>query len=196
MNIIKKMFWPYTVMKPKGKPQRDQRCWWDLTRSDCAKCNAKGQQCGFPMHKWCQSKNAKKGCPGITKSKFTLSSRGYPCYWDNTNNNCAWCTSGTIQCRESQATLDCGGYCGSVKDLKCDGVATNCVNIPKCGLEASCDKKRRRCTCDKGFKGNGFQCIDKATGEIASNPKDQLEISLDSRTKFWVYPGDSDQFPV
>ena len=82
----------------KVRPVADQACWFDASRTDCAQCKPTGQPCGFPMQKWCQSKKAKtvsfiktqysasnlfiQGCKGIPNYKYTLSSTGYPCYWD------------------------------------------------------------------------------------------------------------------
>ena len=45
-------------------------CWWDLTRKeyDCACCQNRGIQCGYPLHRFCQRDTRKnrnrKGCPG------------------------------------------------------------------------------------------------------------------------------------
>merc|ERR1712108_89144 len=67
-------------------------CWWDITRNDCACCK-KGvgaMQCGFPMHKFCYKKSD-KGCPGVCNYKYTLSGKGYPCFSDHSNMDCAWC---------------------------------------------------------------------------------------------------------
>ena len=30
-------------------------CWFDLTRDDCACCEAGSVACGAPMHQWCTS---------------------------------------------------------------------------------------------------------------------------------------------
>merc|ERR1711915_1015000 len=70
---IKKLFEPYTVMKKPGKPKNDSPCWWDLTRKNCGTCKKGGKQCGYPMHKWCQSPKSKKGCKGIPNSKYIFS---------------------------------------------------------------------------------------------------------------------------
>jgi len=78
---------------------------------------------------------------------------------------------------------------------KCDGVPTTCNNIPKCGYGASCDKKSGKCKCDKGLAGNGFQCFDATTGEPAANPNGNVEISIDTESKFFVYPHESQLFP-
>merc|ERR1712130_474006 len=47
-------------------------------------------QCGFPMHKFCYKKSD-KGCPGVCNYKYTLSGKGYPCFSDHSNTDCAWC---------------------------------------------------------------------------------------------------------
>merc|ERR1712192_297071 len=74
-------------------------CWWDITRNDCACCK-KGvgaMQCGFPMHKFCYKKSD-TGCPGVCNYKFTLSGKGYPCFSDHSNTDCAWCNKNGWQC--------------------------------------------------------------------------------------------------
>merc|ERR1719244_649744 len=100
---------PKPKPKPKGKPVRPTvlnqpnpaifkkytrkgrggRCWWDMTRTDCALCKKGGVQCGHPMHHFCFKNTPGKGCPGIPNYKYTLSTQGYPCYWDHTNMRCA-----------------------------------------------------------------------------------------------------------
>merc|ERR1719474_2576955 len=95
-TIVKKpslaIFKKYTK-KPKGG-----RCWWGMTRTDCAQCKKGGVQCGYPMHKFCFKNTPGMGCPGVPNHKYTLSTRGYPCYWDYTNLGCAWCSEGNHQC--------------------------------------------------------------------------------------------------
>ena len=60
-SAIEKKLKPYTELNNKGKPIATSPCWWDLTRKNCGNCKKGGVQCGFPMHKWCQSpKNKKK----------------------------------------------------------------------------------------------------------------------------------------
>jgi len=189
--------------KGKGKdklvPVADQPCWWDLSRSDCAKCLPGGVQCGFPMHRWCQPKKKKQiGCKGITSNKDTLSSKGYPCYSNPKSTDCAWCLPGGVQCKASKADK-CGNMCKNKKAkdiMKCDGVATTCENIPKCGFGASCDRKTKECKCGKGLLGNGFQCFDKETGEAAPNPSGNVDISIESASQFFVFPNGSPEFPI
>merc|ERR1711981_212582 len=71
-KLLIKEFGKYTVMKKvngKVKPDATAPCWWDRNRTDCAKCKPGGEQCGFPMHRWCQASKPKKGpktgCKGI-----------------------------------------------------------------------------------------------------------------------------------
>merc|ERR1719290_688718 len=76
-------------------------CWFDLTRTDCGCCVNNGVQCGDPMGAWCQHPRFKnKGCPGIKENKYTLSQTGHPCYFDQSNRNCAFCAPQpqTYQC--------------------------------------------------------------------------------------------------
>jgi len=190
------------MKKGKGKekdklvPVADQPCWWDLSRSDCAKCTNGGVQCGFPMHKWCQPKKKKQiGCKGIPSNKYTLSSKGYPCYWNPKSTDCAWCLNGKVQCGASKADK-CGNMCKKETDMKCDGVLTTCNNIPKCGFGASCDQKTKECKCGKGLFGNGFLCFDKETGEAAPNPSGNVDISIESASQFFVFPNGSPEFPI
>ena len=81
-TIIKKKLKPFTKTNSKGKPVANSPCWFDLTKKICGACKSGGQQCGYPMHKWCQSTKSKFGCPGIPNSKYTLSTEGGPCFWD------------------------------------------------------------------------------------------------------------------
>ena len=44
-------------------------CWWDVTGNvvkpnDCACCEPKGIQCGYPVHHSCQSERISYGCKG------------------------------------------------------------------------------------------------------------------------------------
>merc|ERR1712179_406801 len=131
-SVKLKNFLKYTETTGSGKniePVAGEQCWWDLNRNDCAKCKPGGYPCGFPMHQWCQKEKTakKKGCSGIPENKYTLSTRGYPCYADPDSFDCAICTPGRIQCKKTGSK--CGNYCGAnVKDLKCDGVLQNCYN--------------------------------------------------------------------
>ena len=50
-------------------------CWFDLSRGlNCACCQNKGIQCGFPLHKYCQRDarrpQFRKGCPGNLISRM------------------------------------------------------------------------------------------------------------------------------
>ena len=56
--VKKKKLEAFTQMKNK-KPVADSPCWWDLTRSNCGTCKKGGKQCGYPMHKYCQSPKSK-----------------------------------------------------------------------------------------------------------------------------------------
>jgi len=178
----------------KGKPVLGQPCWWDLSRSDCAKCKKGGKQCGFPMHEYCQASKSKIGCAGIQNYKWTLSSLGYPCFDNPKSLECAWCATNQAQCQESTASKKCGSFCKPLKDQVCDGVLTTCNNIPKCGLAANCDKKSGMCKCKKGFSGNGYQCTDNETGLPATNPAGEVEVSIETDSKFFVYPQGSSLF--
>merc|ERR1719320_1057798 len=59
---------------------------------------------GYPMHKYCYKQSDRLGCPGVPNNKYTLSSRGFPCFWDNEDTRCAWCSPGGYQCGPGQKT--------------------------------------------------------------------------------------------
>ena len=164
----------YTAKKPNGQSDLSCPCWWDLTRNNCACCRNGGKQCGFPMHKYCQSpKSARKvnyswfsdhtghstvqglGCVGIPNYKFTLSSRGFPCYFDLSRTDCAWCKNKQRQCGDDRRfgpDSDCGSACvgTSAKEMKkCDSQLGDCVHIPKYDFAASCIFKTKKVTNDQ-----------------------------------------------
>merc|ERR1719285_1022986 len=104
------------------------KCWWDLRRDDCATCQPGGKQCGYPLHDKCFQDIPNKGCPGIPNPDHTLSTRGYPCYWDPTDFSCAWCAPGSLQCGKGHDST-----CVSrEEELTCNGVMGDCKHIPKC----------------------------------------------------------------
>ena len=120
-KVDKRQFYKWTqVSKVGGKvrPVADAPCWFDLTRSDCARCRNNGKQCGAPMQRWCQSPKSKGGCPGVPRPKYTLSSTGFPCFWDHTDLSCAWCVNKqALQCDDSVMGDNCGRYCSSGKPV-------------------------------------------------------------------------------
>merc|ERR1712025_864283 len=170
----------FTVMTPgkgKGKPPQpvtDAPCWWDSSLENCGRCKPNGVQCGYPMQRWCQSKKSKIGCPGVPSNKFTLSAKGYPCFDDHKSKDCAWCAPGKVQCLRAKSQK-CGNVCNKPTSLPCSGVKSNC---------------------EKGYKGNGFQCINTETGELASNPDGNVDVSIESESKFFVFPDGSEEFPT
>jgi len=101
---------PFTQRK-SGCP-----CWWNLELGNvCACCKQRGQPCGYPLHNFCQQNKRwgiKKGCPGLIPNgnkrrkvdyeRYTLSTSGYPCYYDKSNKNCAWCVPGSQQCGKAK----------------------------------------------------------------------------------------------
>ena len=38
------------------------------------------------------------------------------------------------------------------------------------------------------YMGNGFQCKDDKTGDWATNPAGEVEMTIETDSKFWVYP--------
>merc|ERR1712147_598955 len=110
-------------------------------------------QCGFPMHKFCYKKSD-MGCPGVCNYKYTLSGKGYPCFSDHSNTDCA-----------SQQG--------------------DCKHIGYCDPNATCKKKANvgkfgqywQCECNKGYTGNGIQCMD-GDGNLSAQPGQQVEVTL------------------
>merc|ERR1712200_295767 len=126
-----------------------------ITRNDCACCK-KGvgaMQCGFPMHKFCYKKSD-MGCPGVCNYKYTLSGKGYPCFSDHSKK-----------------------YCASQQG--------DCKHIGYCDPNATCKKKANvgkfgqywQCECNKGYTGNGIQCMD-GDGNLSAQPGQQVEVTL------------------
>jgi len=193
-SINTKQFYKYTETKKVGKgkkakvvPVANQPCWWDPSRSDCGKCKAKGKQCGFPMHAWCQNPKKKTGCPGIPGFKNTLSSQGAACMSDHSDQSCAWCVKNRKQCPGSKQADKCGNFCAAANDQTCDGNPFNCDMIPACGFGASCDAKTKACKCGKKYTGNGYKCYD-AAGALLTPPQPSVNLAINTSTKFVVMP--------
>lgn len=196
------MFGEYTVTNT-GCP-----CWFDLTRSDCACCTSNGMQCGAPMQEYCTSKKEGRqaGCLGVPANHWTLSSTGYPCYWDTSRTDCAWCAAGGGQCGSDKGPDSTGGSrCWDLEDLSyCDSVPGDCKHIPTCDSQATCDfstkfgehREVHTCSCKPGWTGNGIQCFDDSTGAASEGPSDLVDITLAVSTQYYVYPHDSSQFPL
>jgi len=198
VTINKRPFYKFTEMtkgrNPKPMIDRKKPCWWDNTKFVCAKCKHGGKPCGYPMHRWCQPAGATQGCPGVPNRKWTLSSRGYPCYDDLSDTSCAWCVNrNRVQCKRTGRML-CGNYCAPFNDVKCDGVPSTCLNIPWCGNGATCSKRDGKCRCNRGLVGNGLQCKDPKTGEFAPKPGNQVECSINNRSKFFVFANGTSEF--
>jgi len=173
------------------------RCWWDIRRTDCAVCKpgTKAMACGYPMHKYCYKQSDRLGCPGVPNNKYTLSSRGFPCFWDNSDTRCAWCSPGGYQCGPGQKTgpeSKQGSRCARGKDKHyCDSVVGDCRHIPACDANADCRLDRPfgtlnifKCVCKKGYTGNGIQCMDKE-GVIGKNPEKIVTVEMDLTTGFF-----------
>ena len=81
-------------------------CWWDLEQKltdpttnapyVCACCKPNALQCGYPEHQRCEKKKSgqRRGCNGVQAKGETLSEIGFPCNFDPTRRDCAWCTYG------------------------------------------------------------------------------------------------------
>ena len=163
-------------------------------------------QCGFPMHNYCYKKSDRVGCPGVCNNKYTLSQKGYPCFWDHTRTDCAWCSDNGYQCGPGKATgpeAAQGSRCQTGKNKKyCDSVLGDCRHIPNCDVNAKCMFKRSfgkdtqifQCKCNAGYKGNGLQCRDK-DGMLSVNPEKQVEVKMELKSDFYVYPQENGDFP-
>jgi len=199
-----KLFAKYT--EPKSKCP----CWWDITKKDCACCKSKEyQQCGWPMHKFCYKKEKKGkpliGCPGVCNNQYTLSGKGYPCYSDHDNKDCAWCTTSGYQCAQDKVTgpdSKAGSRCTNSKNKNyCKSQQGDCKHIAACDDNAECKFKEKvsryisywQCQCDGGFKGNGVQCMD-GNGTLSLPSDLSVEVTLSIMKEEYTYPYTSGEF--
>ena len=133
------MFGPCTKV-PTGCP-----CWFDLSRSDCSCCETNGVQCGEPMQQYCTKKEEGRqaGCLGVPTNHWTLSATGYPCYFNTSCTDCAWCAAGGAQCGitgDKGPDSAAGARCWDPDDPGyCDGVPGDCLHINMCDSEAECN---------------------------------------------------------
>lgn len=133
-------------------------------------------------------------------ARYTLSTRGYACYFDNERrNDCAWCAFGGYQCGPGLKTgpeSTRGNHCFHGKNTKyCDSVIGDCRHISNaCDPNAECKMDRKfantwlyKCECKDGYTGNGVQCFDK-DGNLSPNPTEQVELNINLDSDFYVYP--------
>lgn len=199
---IPTQFAKYTKKTTGGK------CWWDLRRKDCAICKpgVNAMQCGFPVHKYCYKRSDRLGCPGIPQNKFTLSTRGFPCFWNHTDTRCAWCAPGGYQCGPGAKTgpgSAGGNRCAIGKDKQyCDSVVGDCRHIPACDANASCRFHRKfgirnifRCVCNSNYIGNGIQCVGP-DGVIGKNPDKIVDVELEVETDYYTADNEPNIFPL
>ena len=135
-----------------------------------------------------------------------LFQRGYPCFWDHTRTDCAWCSDNGYQCGPGKATgpeATAGSRCQNGKNKKyCDSVLGDCRHIPNCDINAKCMFKRSfgkdtqifQCKCNPGYSGNGVQCKD-SDGMLSVDPNTQVEVKMEMTSDFYVYPHASGDFP-
>merc|ERR1712029_851343 len=122
--IITKKLKPFTKVKANGKPIANSPCWWDLTRTDCGTCRNGGVQCGYPMHKWCQSpKDDKKKAVLESPTTNTPSQhRELHATGMSTIKSVPSAPRPLKQCintKKSDIANECYSYCGTVKNRKC-----------------------------------------------------------------------------
>jgi len=186
-------------------------CWFDLNRSDCACCTTDGVQCGAPMQEWCTSKKEgrQSGCLGVPANHWTLSTTGYPCFWNTSRTDCAWCAPGGAQCGPAGDTgpdSDNGNRCWDASDAGyCDSVPGDCLHIDQCDSEAEClfnvkfgsDREHHTCQCNDGWVGNGIQCYDSDgnPSEVSVSSGD-VKVTLAVTNDYYVYPHNSSEFPT
>lgn len=198
-QLKKANFGKYTEKNKKCK------CWWDLSRNDCACCkNKNSMQCGYPMHRFCYKKS-KQGCPGVCNRKYTFSQKGFPCFWDHSSTDCAWCADNGYQCVRGKATgpeAKDGSRCQNGMNKKyCDSVLGDCRHIPKYDVNAKCMFKRSfgkyiqifEPRCNPGYTGNGIQCFNK-DGQLSVNPETQVEVKLKLTNDFYTHPHVNGEF--
>jgi len=182
-------------------------CWFDLTRSDCACCTDDGVQCGNPLHQWCTSRSEGRqaGCLGIPQHHWTLSTTGFPCFFNTSRTDCGWCAAGGAQCGEGPNL----GQCRDPKDASyCTAAPGDCLRIDSCDSQADCefdvkfgaDHEHHKCVCKTGWTGNGVQCFDSITGEasveMVGTSSGDVSLTMAVSSKYYVYPHNSEQFPT
>merc|ERR1711974_342626 len=107
-------------------------------RRESAQCSADSQ---------CTSSATKsdKGCPGVCNYKYTLSGKGYPCFSDHSNTDCAWCNKEGWQCERNAITgpdSKKGSRCQARTNQKyCASQQGDCKHIGYCDPNATCKKK-------------------------------------------------------
>jgi len=188
-------------------------CWFDMTRDDCACCTSQGVQCGAPMEQWCTSRKEgrQSGCLGLPANHWTLSTTGFPCYWNTSRTDCAWCGSGGAQCGPQGDTgpdSGLGSRCSDPEDSEyCDSVPGDCRHIAGvCDSQAQCqfmvqfgEREHWQCKCNPGWTGNGLQCFDSdgnPSPETISSSSGDVKLTLAVSTDFYVYPHTSSEFPM
>jgi len=200
------------IFKKYTKEPDKCRCWWDIERTDCACCKEGKdiQQCGYPMHNYCYKKDKKKpvGCPGVCNNEFTLSTKGFPCYSDHGNTDCAWCTDKGFQCEDNKVTgvnSKEGSRCANGKNKNyCKSQQGDCKHIPACDVNAECKFKKKlsrylsywQCECREPFpKGNGIKCKD-ANGTFSTPPNMGVEVTLSLTQEEYTYPYNNGELGV
>merc|ERR1712121_394788 len=123
--------------------------------------------------------------------KYTLSGKGYPCFSDHSNTDCAWCNKEGWQCEQNAITgpdSKKGSRCQARTNQKyCASQQGDCKHIGYCDPNATCKKKANvgkfgqywQCECNKGWSGNGIQCMD-SNGTLSAQPGQQVEEAMEN----------------
>jgi len=142
------------------------------------------------------------GCPGVCNNEYTLSGKGFPCYADHTNKDCAWCTEKGYQCKQDKNTgpdSKGGSRCTNAKNKNyCESQKGDCQFIPACDGNAECKFKKTlskymnfwKCECQKPYKGNGIQCMDEE-GTLSVPSNQGVEVTLSVTKEEYTYPYDN-----
>merc|ERR1712013_516441 len=90
-------------------------------------------------------------------TKYTLSGKGYPCFSDHSNTDCAWCNKNGWQCEQNAITgpdSKKGSRCQARTNQKyCASQQGDCKHIGYCDPNATCKKKA-----NVGKFGQYWQC--------------------------------------
>merc|ERR1712106_316197 len=159
--------------------------------------------------RWRKRVGRQKGCPGIPANHWTMSNTGYPCFFNTSRTDCAWCASGGAQCSNNEdkgPDSPAGSRCWDPEDSGyCDAVPGDCLHIHKCDSEAECKfsvkfgafREHHTCQCKTRWTGNGQQCYDsKGVPSSESLSSGDVSLTMAVSNNYYVYPHNSSEFPT